>query len=138
MNQKYLKKVALALRNNSKLLREEANVIRNSNNQKIPGYLETWNNTTNELEILRNNSKLLWEEAHAIRKTSINIRNESKVLIEEAQALTINSKLLREETQALRNARNQTKMINEKIPSNFDRCNTTNELQILKKRGTSP
>lgn len=52
MNQKYLKKVALALRNNSKLLREEANVIRNSNNQKIPGYLETWNNTTNELEIL--------------------------------------------------------------------------------------
>ena len=41
MNQKYLKKVALALRNNSKLLREEANVIRNSNNQKIPGYLET-------------------------------------------------------------------------------------------------
>ena len=41
MNQKYLKKVALALRNNSKLLREEVNVIRNSNNQKIPGYLET-------------------------------------------------------------------------------------------------
>ena len=117
-----LRKESQALRNNSKLLREEAYAIRNSNSQKIPG----------NLEILGNSSTLLREEACAIRKKSNDTRNESKLLGEEAQALIINSKLLRKETQALRNARNLTKMINEKIPGKLDICHSTNESKLLR------
>ena len=117
-----LRKESQALRNNSKLLREEAYAIRNSNSQKIPG----------NLEILGNSSTLLREEACAIRKKSNDTRNESKLLGEEAQALIINSKLLRKKTQALRNARNLTKMINEKIPGKLDICHSTNESKLLR------
>ena len=106
------------IRNNSKVLREDACDIR-----------KTSNNIRNELEILRkeaqaiairNRSKVLRENAHAIKNTSNNIentKNELEILIEEGQAIINNSKILREDACDIRktsnNIRNELKILRE-------------------------
>ena len=105
-----------AIRDNSKVLREDACDIRKTSND-IRNELKI---LREEAEAIRNRSKVLRKNANATENTSNNIentKNELEMTIEEGQAIRNNSKVLREDAYAIRKTSN----------------NIRNELKILRK-----
>ena len=93
-----------ALRNNSKILREEVNnIIKGSHIIKEDNTKSEVDILREEYKVLRNNSIILREEANTIRNNSKVLREEINDIIKEPKALRNNPTILREDAQAIQN-----------------------------------
>ena len=132
-----LREESKALKNNSKILREEVNnIIKESHAIKE-------NNTKSEIDILReeskalrNNSIILREEANTIRNNSKVLREEINDIIKEFHAIKENNTkseldILREETKTLRN---NSKILREEVNDIIKESHTIKNNNVIHRK----